>query len=70
MPQFVFSTLPKVVFRMVTTLIFLIGETMFCLVSTVRDNKPRTIELCDDVVNCNYTGLPCSPLRGSPFSLS
>ena len=53
--QYVFNSLPKVVFSTIVTLLFLIGESMSCLASKARDNVPHTMEQCDDVVGSNYT---------------
>jgi len=44
-----------VVFNTVTTLLFLIGESMSCLVSRARDDEPDTMKQCDDVVYSNHT---------------
>jgi len=44
-----------VVFNTVTTLLFLIGESMSCLVSKARDNETGTMKQCDDVVISNAT---------------
>ena len=53
MTQFVFGTLPKVVFNTATTFLFLIGESLSCLVSKARDTEQDTMKQCDDLVNSN-----------------
>ena len=52
---FVYGIVPKAIFGTLTSLLFLLGESLSCIIEKSNDAKPDNISQCDDVVESNFT---------------